>query len=468
MIIRIILCVCVIPILPIMYVVFAGMGKVNNGSLFGITLWKNAMEDERVHNLIRGYKKQLKWITILLIVVHFLVYLPTYFSIMMILWMLWMFAAIFVISIPYIRANKKLRELKMEHQLLYGESTQNNVYVDVTAAIEEKPKYFQKSGLAACIACFIPVILEAILYKSINSLAAPELWVAEFILISIASVGILCFWLICYYDRQPVTVLTADSQVNLQFSRIRKYQWSRCFHAMAWITATFNGMLLVSFYLVNRYTMLFLIMLCLLYCITLIVLCIFSWHTISRQKEKLLEGKELLLSEDDDNWIWGMIYYNKNDSRFMVEKKVGIGMTTNMAKPAAIIMSIATGILILVMLVGGGIWIVVDEFTPVSLNYEKNQLIARHVREEYRIDKANIVSVTLLEDVPSMSRQNGTGLDNVYKGTFFSRQYDRRFQVCLNPEEEPVMMIEDTDGIWYLLGDSQSEHTKKIYRELIR
>ena len=35
--------------------------------------------------------------------------------------------------------------------------------------------------------------------------------------------------------------------------------------------------------------------------------------------------------DDDDNWIWGMFYFNKNDPTFMIEKRVGIGYTVNFA-----------------------------------------------------------------------------------------------------------------------------------------
>ena len=35
--------------------------------------------------------------------------------------------------------------------------------------------------------------------------------------------------------------------------------------------------------------------------------------------------------DDDDNWIWGMFYFNKNDPTFMIEKRIGIGYTVNFA-----------------------------------------------------------------------------------------------------------------------------------------
>lgn len=466
MMVKIILCVSILPILFIMYGMLAGMGREQNKALFGITLWQDAMEEERVRNLVKDYKKELKRLVLFLLVTHFFVYLPKYFSIMMILWMIWLFAVIVLLYIPYIRANKKMREYKAEYQVEHGENPQNHTYVDITAATGEKPKYFQKSTLLASIIGFLPAVLAVILDKTMDVPSAPELWVAEVVLLSMAFVGIVCLWVVHYYNRQPVTVLTRESEVNIQFSRIRKYQWTRCFCALSWLTVIFNGLVLIGFYLNGDYMWGFLLVICILYALIPFGLLGMSCHVIYKQKKKLLQGRELLLSEDDENWIWGMFYYNKNDNRFCVDKKVGVGFTTNMAKPAAIILDIVGIVLIVVTCVGVGVWSVLDEFTPIKLEYENEQLTAIHWKEEYEIEKEEIKSVTLLEELPSMSKTNGTGMDNVYKGNFYSSEYGRKFKVCLNPQEEPILMIETTDGTWYLLGDNDSEQTKEIYQQL--
>lgn len=468
MIAKIILCVCIWPLLPIMYVILAGMAKEQNHTLFGITLWQDAMKKERVQELIKDYKKQLKRTTLFLFLVQFLILLPPSFSITLILWMIWLFAAIAAPFFPYIRANKKMRAYKAEYQTEHNENPRNSTYVDLTAAMEEKPKYFWKSTLVACIAGFIPAVLAVILDKTIKSPAVPELWVTEVVLLSMALVGVCCLGAVCYYNRQPVTAYTTESEVNIQFSRVKKYQWCRCFCTLTWLSVILDCLMLAGFYLDSEYMAGFLIIICILYCVIPIVLVGISCYVIQKQKEKLLKGRELLLSEDDENWIWGIFYYNKNDSRLCVDKKVGIGVTTNMAKPAAMISTIAVLAVTVVICIGASVFCAVEEFTPVKLEYENQQITAVHWKEEYQINKNAIKSVTLLEELPSLSKSNGTGMDTVYKGNFFSREYDRRFKVCLNPQEEPVLMIETMDGNWYLLGDSNSEKTEEIYEELTR
>lgn len=467
MITKVILCVSILPVLLILYVIYAGMGKEQNNSLFGITLWKDAMKEERIQNLIKDYKKQVRWMTLILILIQFLVYLPSYFSIMITLWMIWLFGMIIVINIPYIQANKKMRMWKTQYQLSQGESPQNSTYADVSAATEEKPRYFWKSTFAAGGIGFLPAIVAGVLDKVVNSPAAPDLWIIEILLLSTALVGLLCVWAVHHYNHQPVTVLTTESEVNIQFSRIRSYQWSKSFCIFAWLTVAFSGAMLADFYLDSDNAMVIFVVSCILYGLMPFVFFGMSCYVIQKQKRKLLEGRELLLPEDDENWIWGMIYYNKNDSRFWVDKKVGIGFTSNMAKPGAIILDVAAILLIIVLCGGTSVWAMLDEFTPVKLAYENGQLTALHWKEEYEIEKEDIKSVTLLEELPNISRTNGTGMDTVYKGNFFSREYDRRFKVCLNPQEEPVLMVETSDGTWYLLGDNDSKQTEEIYEKLI-
>lgn len=45
------------------------------------------------------------------------------------------------------------------------------------------------------------------------------------------------------------------------------------------------------------------------------------------------EEKDELYKDDDDKWILGGLYYNKNDPAWMVEKRTGIGWTVNFANP---------------------------------------------------------------------------------------------------------------------------------------
>jgi len=298
MITTIILGISGLPVLLIMYFVLKGMGKERNHSLFGITLWQDAMKEEGVQEVIRTYKKQLKYWTVFFLVTQIVMYPIKYISIVIMLWLIWLFAMIICMYIPYVKANKKMRLYKAQYQAKNNETPQN------------------------------------------------------------------------------------------------------------------------------------------------------------------------LLAEDDENWIWGIFYYNKNDNRFWVNNKLGTGTTVNMAKPGAVVFNVIVIGLTVVISIGAVVLCALDEFVPIKLEYKNGELNASQWKQEYQIEEEDISSVTLLETLPSMSRSSGTSLDNLYKGKWFSRELDRRFKVCLNPEENPFLMIETKDGTWYLLGDESGEQTKEIYEKL--
>jgi uncharacterized membrane protein len=47
------------------------------------------------------------------------------------------------------------------------------------------------------------------------------------------------------------------------------------------------------------------------------------------------------IQKEPKNWKWGFIYFNPNDSRSFVPKRVGIGWTINFARPVAYVFLVA-------------------------------------------------------------------------------------------------------------------------------
>lgn len=58
-------------------------------------------------------------------------------------------------------------------------------------------------------------------------------------------------------------------------------------------------------------------------------------------------GKKEIVRADDDNWKWGMFYYNPDDPSLWVEKRFGIGYSVNFARPGAWVIIAILAIVIL-------------------------------------------------------------------------------------------------------------------------
>lgn len=63
-----------------------------------------------------------------------------------------------------------------------------------------------------------------------------------------------------------------------------------------------------------------------------------------------IEKDTVVQKDDDDKWIFGLIYYNKEDPRVNVEKRFGIGYTVNAGTPAGMAIYIGTVIVLIVVL----------------------------------------------------------------------------------------------------------------------
>lgn len=81
-----------------------------------------------------------------------------------------------------------------------------------------------------------------------------------------------------------------------------------------------------------------------------IIIFIIAFIKVGQDKRMLDDFKEKdeLYKDDDDKWILGGLYFNKNDSAWLIEKRTGIGWTLNFANPKS---WIAIGALIIFILV---------------------------------------------------------------------------------------------------------------------
>lgn len=166
-------------------------------------------------------------------------------------------------------------------------------------------------------------------------------------------------------------------------------------------------------------------------------------------------------NDDDKYWKWGLMYYNPDDNNSMVEKRVGIGMTCNMAKPIGKVMNVV----LIATLVGTVVmcgWLMLEEFMPIHLQVIDNTLQAKQYKVDYKIRLDEINEIYLLEDIPRMSKSSGTNLDNLFKGEFYVPEEHHGCRAFFNPKNKLLIKIKANGKIYYLGGYDDNE-TKKVY-----
>jgi len=170
--------------------------------------------------------------------------------------------------------------------------------------------------------------------------------------------------------------------------------------------------------------------------------------------------------DEDECWIWGMLYYNPNDKHFLVNDRIGMNMSFNLAKPAAKIIMILSA-LMLVAMPFLGVWMWVEETTPIALVLTETELIARHTGDLYTIPFKTIESVELLDKMPFIiTRQNGSSFEYMSKGKFSVAQHGSSF-LCIMTKEPPFLMVK-AGGKTYFLNDPDSSVTQGVYLRLSR
>lgn len=435
---------CMIWLAPVMYFMLKNECKPKKNIIVGVTLPYEAQQDEAVLALLERYKKEMKiicWISLAVVIPGLFI---SDVGVAMTALMLWIVAICFVFFIPYIRCNKALRQLKENRGWRRtGEAPQ--AVTDLKAAAAEmrwiSPWWF----LPPFVISLVPLFFDRTIWW---------LWGLDAVMVP---VFYLCYR---YLYRSRAEVVDENSERTLALTRIRRYNWGKCWVIVAWAT----GLLNVGMWLTLDHIWLCMAVL-LLYGLVVSVSVIGIEFRVRRLQENLTaDSGQGYYVDDDEHWIWGMLYYNPNDSRLMVNARVGISNSFNMARrPAQIIMGLILAVLLACPLVG--VWMIGMERAPVELELTETELVGSHFGGTWRVALADIQSAALVEELPRLTRTMGTGLSNACTGQFSSREWGR-VTLCINPQVGPWLLVTAGDGTLYLFGSSEAGAVETVAAKL--
>ncbi|ABX40465.1 hypothetical protein Cphy_0075 [Lachnoclostridium phytofermentans ISDg] len=246
-------------------------------------------------------------------------------------------------------------------------------------------------------------------------------------------------------------------------TRIRRKAWNDCFLSLAVCNTVY--VVITYFYLNNKMisTMSFMLS-TMIYSVVIVFISIYSELKVRKLQRKYSMDQPMdVVVDDDSNWIFGMLYYNPRDKHTLIAKRVGMGTTCNLATKAGKVLA-GFVIIALLSIPLSCVWIFFEEFTPISLQVENHELIATHLKEEYKIPLDEIIEIEYLTSLPRTSKNVGTGLDNLYKGDFSVKGYGS-CEVFLNPETEAFLVLHTKEET-YIFSDETTEKTIEVYKKL--
>jgi uncharacterized membrane protein len=453
MFMKVILGICFIPIPIIMYFVLLNETKPKKNLILGVTLPKAARQDSSVTELCRKFKITMS----LYLLVTMLLAIPGYFlkysSSVFLYLTTWLLLSLFITAVPYALYNRRLKALKAQKSW-YGEAA-GLTLVDINIAVMPKRKL--------SVFWFIPPVLISIVpivYTALSPKAADEFLTLILVYSLITATVILYWFLYRIIYRQKAETVDESSELAAALTQVRSYNWGKCWLLSAWLSGLFS----IGFWLL-RQSGIGVLIISLTYSVILTVIVLSAEFKTRKVQQKLTEDSgKAIYTDDDDKWILGIIYCNPLDSHSIVNRRVGIGATINIAKAPGIIL-IGICILSLLSMPLIGLIMMRDETTPVTLLAEDTQLAASHVSTTYIISYSDIESAGLIDTLPSGSRTNGTAMDNVLKGSFNLKGIGP-CRLCLDPRCAPYIEIKAAGRI-YILGSSDSCDTLDIYNTLI-
>ena len=434
-------CVIWLPIL--MYVLLKNETKFKKNITIGVTLPQEGRTDSQVVAALNRLKKQLLWICIGLI----LIAVPCMFipqtGTAMTVYMIWIDACIVLPYLPYIRCNKALRQIKQDRGWQQNNGAQQAT-IDLTAAAHSyrwlSPWLF---ALPLAIALLpLPFDPDQALIYIVDTVSV-----------------FLCWFGYRYLYRNRAEVVDENMAVTETLTRIRRYNWGKCWLIIAWFLALLNIIIWLGqsyFWLTMAGTLL------LAFGITIVLIGV-EFRTRTMQERLTADSGIDFYVDEDDKWLWGIFYYNPHDNRLIINNRVGMNTTINLAKHSGKIFMAATTLMLLALPLLG-VWMDHLETTPVSLTVTDAAVIAIHTGNEYEIPLDTITQVEYIDALPSIRRVAGTGMDTVQKGNYKTPWGSAR--VCLDPRTGPYLHIVTADSKHYLLGSSDSAETESVYAAL--
>ncbi|WP_028263832.1 hypothetical protein [Atopobium fossor] len=443
------LSICWLPLL--MWLILRNNARFKKNIVVGVTLPQAARDDTQVTTILTRYRRQQMVCSIILTIIALIGTvagaLRTWAGPLMMCWSLWILASCIIPESIFALTNHKLAILKSERGWHYGKAGENKrvTIADISAAAQQYPRISEMWFFVICIASLVPILLDY------NNLV---------IYLPSAACTLLMWVTFQWFYRNRSEIVDGNTDLTQTLTRIRRRAWA-CVNLTA---ATIFALMSWSYFIFQASSNLYLVSMILLG-LFLIIVAFATEMRVRGLQERLTKasGKDLYVDEDD-HWIFGIFYYNPDDTKLIVNDRIGINTSFNLARPAGKAIAIAITFILLCLPVAGVF--MADEFgTPVSLELSGQTIKAYHSLINYEIDMNDVLTIELVNQLPQMTRTSGGAADTFLEGNFLTSQHES-LKVCLNPEAGPWLLIHTKDNTSYLLGANDTAQTKTIFEKI--
>ncbi|WP_027086423.1 DUF5808 domain-containing protein [Cohnella panacarvi] len=172
-------------------------------------------------------------------------------------------------------------------------------------------------------------------------------------------------------------------------------------------------------------------------------------------------------SEDDDDESWknGFTYHNPSNKRFLVPKRIGVGMTVNTGTLAGQIFVWGLCGAVAALLGFVCFMIVRAELTSPVLTITSEQRVQiDYPMYAYDFEIADIQELSLIDRLPSGSKTNGEATGKYARGHFRMKELGKT-RLYIFKDHPPYIRIKLEDG-YVIYNDKVPAKTRQLYDSL--
>lgn len=426
--------------------------KAKGNVIFTVKIPADNHGDVEVQNIINEFKRKLKIIFYVFLALSLIILLiGKWISISIIYMDLYLLGIMISYHLHFDIYRRKLLEVKNKRKWGVGEKR----IISIDTELSRLKDTFPVSAKWFLPVIFIIMISMLFMYKKVEG--DKELYVPIFATI----VLILGINMIVYYVFRKTgnIVYTEKSEINIALNKVFKREWTR-----AIVIAAYGDLLLIPMmFTIINFDIKYILLLGALSGMLLLnsIPMIYAYCKINGARRKLLslEGEDLTV-DNDEYWRFGM-YINPDDSKVLIEKQIGPGLTINMATKAGkvFIACIVTAFVAIVCL---GIIMIPVDFSDIKMSCQRGEIKIQAPIYEERIKMEDIRDIKLSSNFPRAVKVNGIGTDRLKLGTYNVKGYGKS-KVYINNDVKTFIEIELRDGTYVIVNGIDTVETKAYY-----
>lgn len=453
---------CNLMTVGIVWAVYAGKEKYQEGMVLGVHIPKEHVLDEGLQSMLATYKKKFTRGNLLHLFLGAFMCLSFFYSGGggIILWTLWLTWYLIQVYGLILKTHRRIYDYKMENDWIM-EKNQHQILIDtrVSAQSAHMPHSHWWH--------MIFVVLITGLYFLPGSFSFFESNQTMRILPGTALFVALLFWFLhVKYCYRKNTVYAQDTNVNQAVNRLEKRTWSIVFLLMNAIGSA--GM--IYLYLCLQWKGQLKVFDFWLF-ITLEVLAsavmVIGLFFIRREKEKMLSNVTILTVDDDVYWKNGW-YHNPEDKKILVPDRLNSSSySMNTAKRGVRIAIGAMYIGFFVLMIGVGMMLLPFDHVSITMQEEGSEVIIKGAGYSVSFEEREIQSVALIEELPKeyYIRTNG-GATGEYLVGHFKGDQTGKCMMFLYKKYAPILKIELPGQVVYVNSKDPKE-TKTWYETFL-